>query len=93
LQGVSHLQAALPYVRSHHEKWDGSGYPDGLQGEDIPREGRLLAVVDVFDALTSDRSYHKGMTLDDGLEAIRKGSGTHFDPAMVEVFLKIHAKQ
>ena len=71
----------------HHEKWDGSGYPCGLKGEEIPLSARIMAVADVFDALVSERSYKAPMPYDEAFDIIRKGSGTHFDPAVVELFL------
>ncbi len=89
IEGIDHLHAALPYVRHHHEKWDGTGYPDGLSGEDIPHQGRLLAIADVFDALTTTRSYHQGMSFEQALNIIEKDAGTHFDPVMAAVFVKI----
>ncbi|PKN94976.1 MAG: hypothetical protein CVU44_03980 [Chloroflexi bacterium HGW-Chloroflexi-6] len=89
LEGISHLRGAIPYIRSHHERWDGSGYPDGLAGEDIPLEGRLMAIVDFFDALTSERSYHKNLPVGQVLEMIRVNSGKHFDPVMAEVFVSL----
>ena len=79
----------LPVVRSHHEKWDGTGYPDGLAGEDIPRTARILAVADVYDALTSSRSYRNAWTHERACEVIRKDRGTHFDPAIADAFLEI----
>ncbi len=74
---------------SHHEKWDGSGYPNGLKGEKIPIEGRLCGLCDVFDALTSKRPYKDAWPVDKALEEIRKGSGSHFDPHIVDCFFKI----
>jgi len=71
-------------ARHHHEKWDGSGYPDGLAGEAIPLAARLMAVADVYDALISERPYKQPMTHDEALAFIRDGSGTHFDPRIVE---------
>ena len=79
----------LPLVRSHHEKWDGSGYPDGLKGEDIPLTARILAVADVYDALTSSRSYRNAWTHERACEVIYKDSGTHFDPYVADAFLEI----
>jgi len=73
---------------SHHEKWDGSGYPYGLKGSDIPLQGRLMAIVDVYDALTNDRPYKRANSHEDAVQIIRNGQGTHFDPLLVEVFLK-----
>ncbi|MFH1136777.1 MAG: two-component system response regulator [Pseudomonadota bacterium] len=73
---------------THHEKWDGSGYPRGLKGEEIPLEGRITAICDVFDALTSSRPYKKAWSLEDAVEEIKKGRGRHFDPALVDIFLE-----
>jgi len=72
---------------THHEKWDGTGYPRGLAGHKIPLQGRLLAIVDVYDALISERSYKKPFPQDEALGIIKEGSGVHFDPALVEVFI------
>lgn len=71
----------------HHEKWDGRGYPDGLAGEAIPLEARIVAIADVFDALTSERPYKKAWSVDDAVGLIRKESGKHFDPAVVSAFM------
>jgi len=73
-------------AESHHEWWDGSGYPNGLAGEAIPIEGRICALCDVFDALTSERPYKKAWSIDDAIGHIRQRSGSHFDPSLVEVF-------
>jgi putative two-component system response regulator len=73
---------------SHHEKWDGSGYPNGLSGEDIPMVGRIAALADVFDALTSERPYKKAWTVEASVDLIRENSGKHFDPLLVEIFLR-----
>lgn len=93
IESVPHLRPAKAYVLSHHERWDGTGYPQGLMGEDIPREGRLMAIVDVYDALTSDRSYHKGIPPAEALNFLRGGAGKHFDPHMVDTFIKIQMKK
>jgi len=79
----------LPVVRSHHEKWDGTGYPDGLAGENIPRTARILAVADVYDALTSSRSYRNAWTHERACEVIKKDRGSHFDPLIADAFLEI----
>lgn len=76
-------------VRSHHERWDGSGYPDGLKGEAIPLAGRILALVDVFEAVTSNRPYRGPMEVTEALDLIQAGSGTHFDPTLVRLFLRL----
>lgn len=74
---------------SHHERWDGKGYPCGLRGTDIPLCGRIVAVVDVFDALTHERSYKKAWTLETALEAITHNAGTQFDPTIVDAFMRV----
>jgi diguanylate cyclase (GGDEF) domain/uncharacterized domain HDIG len=79
----------LPGVKHHHERWDGTGYPDGLKGEDIPLQGRILAVADVYDALTSSRSYRNAWTHERAVAEIREKSGTHFDPRVAEAFLQV----
>jgi putative two-component system response regulator len=93
LRDIPHLRAAVPYVLYHHERWDGSGYPEGLAGEAIPLEGRLMAIVDFFDALASDRSYHKNLPIEEVLDMIRQGAGTHFDPLMAEVFISLQIQK
>jgi diguanylate cyclase (GGDEF)-like protein/putative nucleotidyltransferase with HDIG domain len=79
----------MPIVRHHHERWDGKGYPDGLKGEDIPLGARILAVADVYDALTSDRSYRPGWTHERAISHLREHSGSHFDPQVVDAFLAV----
>ena len=79
----------VPIVRHHHESWDGSGYPDGLRGTEIPLGARILAVVDCYDALTSDRPYRRRMTHDEALDIIRSRSGRIYDPAVVDAFVGI----
>jgi putative two-component system response regulator len=93
INGVSHLSHARNYILYHHEKWDGTGYPEGLCGMKIPREGRLLAIVDVYDALTTDRSYHKAKPVREVLNLLRSEAGTHFDPEMVELFCKLQEEK
>lgn len=93
IQGITHLREALPYILYHHEKWDGTGYPEGLKGETIPREGRLLALADVFDALTSDRPYHEAMKFKDALDLIRRDAGKHFDPQMADIFVRVQQEK
>lgn len=88
LKPIDYLKPALNIPRYHHEKWDGSGYPHGMKGEEIPLEARIFAVVDVFDALTHNRVYRKAMKIEEAIEYIRSESGKHFDPAVVEVFSK-----
>jgi putative two-component system response regulator len=80
------LSAAKTVALRHHERWDGSGYPDGLVGEQIPIAARVVAVADVFDALTSDRPYKRAWSIDHAVLAIRDDSGRQFDPALVTAF-------
>lgn len=89
LQQISHLQNTIPYVLYHHERWDGTGYPRGLRGKGIPVEGRLLAVVDVYDALTSARPYHPAGTHSEVARYLETKAGSHFDSDMVKVFLRV----
>ena len=83
------LQNAKLFAGCHHEKWDGSGYPRGLKGIDIPLQGRIMAVVDVYDALISDRSYKSAFSHEKAVEIIKESSGSHFDPKIVDVFLEV----
>src|SRR5918993_900313 len=78
-----------PLILSHHERWDGKGYPQGLKGEEIPLGARILSVVDYFDALTSDRPYHKAMTHDAALALLHQESGKALDPTVVEIFIRM----
>ena len=80
------LQMAHDVARSHHERWDGGGYPQGLRGEDIPLVGRIVAVCDVFDALTSERPYKRPWSVEDAAKEVLRGSGGHFDPDVVRAF-------
>ena len=84
--GSEVLGVAARIARSHHERWDGTGYPDGLAGDGIPREARLVHVADVFDVLVHERPYKEAWTVEDAAGEIREGSGTQFDPAVVAAF-------
>jgi len=84
---VPDLIEIIPIVRSHHERWDGKGYPDGLKGEANPRIARVVAIADAMDAMVSDRPYRKGLSLEKAYEEILKGKGTQFDPTLVDVFI------
>jgi putative two-component system response regulator len=81
------LQLAATIALTHHERFDGAGYPQGLAGEEIPIEGRITAVADVFDALLSDRCYRSALSIDDAVEVMKEGRGTHFDPRVVDALL------
>lgn len=89
LYPIEYLRAAVDIPYCHHEKWDGSGYPRGLKGEQIPVGARLFAVVDVWDALTSDRPYRAAWSEEEALKYIRAQSGTHFDPQGVDLFFEV----
>jgi HD-GYP domain-containing protein (c-di-GMP phosphodiesterase class II) len=93
VKDVPHLDEVLGGIRHHHEKWDGTGYPDKLCANDIPLLGRLLACADVYSALTTDRPYRKGWTPEAALEEIERGSGTHFDPQILAAFLKVMRRE
>jgi putative two-component system response regulator len=83
------LQNAKLFVSGHHEKWDGTGYPRGLSGTDIPLQGRIMAIADVYDALRSKRPYKEALSHEKAVEIIRENKGSHFDPLVVDVFLEI----
>ncbi|HLO16129.1 MAG TPA: HD domain-containing phosphohydrolase [Anaerolineales bacterium] len=89
LRHIDYLQAALEIPYCHHEKWDGTGYPRGLHGEEIPASARMFAIVDVYDALTSDRPYRKAMPVEEVIAYLKSQNGSHFDPKIVKVFLHI----
>jgi putative nucleotidyltransferase with HDIG domain len=93
LAPIQYLRLALDIPHYHHERWDGSGYPDGLKGKGIPLAARLFAIIDVYDALTSDRPYRQAWSVKQALDYIREGAGTHFDPELVQVFLKLMASE
>lgn len=92
LEGIDHLRPTLPYVLYHHERWDGRGYPTRLGGSDIPIEGRLLAVVDTYDAMTSNRPYRRALAHEIAMSVIRKGAGTQFDPQMADAFIALQRR-
>jgi HD-GYP domain-containing protein (c-di-GMP phosphodiesterase class II) len=89
LRSTSFLDPSLPIVRHHHERWDGTGYPDGLRGEAIPLPARLFAVVDAYDAITADRPYRRGAPHSAAIETILRDAGTHFDPHMAAAFAEM----
>lgn len=86
------LQMAASIARNHHEKWDGSGYPRGISGEQIPLEARIVAIADVFDALTSVRPYKNAWTVEEAFALIRKEAGSHFDPRLAQLFLTLEGQ-
>ncbi len=86
------LNTGIAIARSHHEKWDGSGYPDGMVGDDIPLSARIMAVADVYDALRSKRPYKPAFTHERSCAIIQDGAGRHFDPAVIEAFMAVEAQ-
>ncbi len=88
IKDIPYLSPAIPVVHYHHERWDGTGYPQGLSGEDIPLVARIVAVADGFDAMTTDRPYSMARSLEQAHQEIVHGSGTRYDPFVVEAFLK-----
>lgn len=89
LERISVLRGVVPLVRHHHERFDGTGYPDGLRGSEIPLGARIIAVVDAFDAMISDRPYRCAMSFEEAIDELRVGAGTQFDPGVVNVLLRI----
>ena len=88
----NYFNHAKIFAGTHHEKWDGTGYPLGLNGTEIPLQGRLMAIADVYDALVSKRPYKKPFEHDVAVSIIKDGSGTHFDPVLVELFMELSDK-
>ena len=88
-KGNSFLIMAKNIAHYHHEKWDGSGYPEGLKGEEIPLESRFMAISDVYDALVSKRVYKGAFSFEKTVEIIKDGKRTHFDPVLVDAFMEI----
>ena len=86
---VEFLRNAKLFTNAHHERWDGNGYPYGLKGNEIPMQGRIMAIADVYDALISERPYKKAFTHEEACKIIKDGAGTQFDPALVEIFLSV----
>ena len=89
LAGIAGLEHLAPAVRATHEAWDGSGYPDGLAGGDIPLTARIVSVVDAFDAMTSERAYRRPLPRREALHRLRSGSGAQFDPRVVDALLRV----
>ncbi len=89
-RGLRHL---APFVRHHHERWDGRGYPHGLAGEQSPLEARILAVCDAVEAMASDRPYQRAMSLEEIIVEIQRGRGTHFDPTLADVFIQMAERE
>lgn len=91
ISGVRSLAAALPYVLFHHERWDGNGYPTRRSRSEIPLAGRVLAIADAFDAMTSPRPYRESLAVDDAAQEVVRCAGGQFDPYLVEIFVEAFA--
>lgn len=89
IKHIPNLIKVIPAIMSHHERYDGKGYPRGIKGKNIPLEGRCLCIVDSFDAMTTDRPYCKALSIEEALAELRKCSGTQFDPGLVEIFIQL----
>jgi putative nucleotidyltransferase with HDIG domain len=87
LRNIDGLDECIPAIHHHHERYDGTGYPDELKGEDIPLDARILAVADAFDAMISPRPYHDAYSIEEVLDYIGKAAGSHFDPVVANAFL------
>ena len=86
---IPNLAPCVSTILHHHERWDGTGYPEGLQGEQIPVQARILAVADGFEAMISARPYRPPLSLEEAVKELRQGAGTQFDPHLVEVFIGV----
>ena len=94
IRHLPEMDYLIPAAIGHHERWDGTGYPRGIRAEEIPVTARCLSIADVFDAITTDRPYRKGMATDYALEQIQHGAGKQFDPHLTEIFIQmIHNHQ
>jgi HD-GYP domain-containing protein (c-di-GMP phosphodiesterase class II) len=88
VEGIDFFKDKIPMIRNHHEHFDGSGYPDGLMGETIPLEARIIAVSDAFDAMTSLRSHRRAFPVNEVIDELERGKEKQFDPQILEIFLK-----
>lgn len=93
IRPIQYLRDIIPFIFYHHERWDGKGYPSGVKGEEIPMGARIIALADVYQALTSDRPYRKAYPKNKAIEIIKTGAGSQFDPKIVDIFLKILKKE
>jgi putative nucleotidyltransferase with HDIG domain len=93
IRPIQYLRSIIPFIFYHHERWDGKGYPSGIKREEIPMGARIIALADVYQALTSDRPYRKAYPKKKAIEIIKSGAGTQFDPKIVDIFLKILNKE
>jgi HD-GYP domain-containing protein (c-di-GMP phosphodiesterase class II) len=93
LNPIKELENAILGVKYHHEKYDGSGYPEGLKGKDIPLLATIIAVADTFDAMTTDRPYRRGLTKDEAVQEIKRVSGTQLNPQVAEAFAELYREK
>ena len=89
VQNIKQLGDLSLWVKAHHEKWDGTGYPDGLKGEEIPLASRIVAIADTYDAMTSTRSYRNALCHEVAMQEIAKCKGTQFDPSLADIFINM----
>jgi HD-GYP domain-containing protein (c-di-GMP phosphodiesterase class II) len=92
IKDIPYLVPAIPMIKYHHERYDGRGYPEGLAGDSIPLHARIMAVADLFDAVTTERPYHAALSPQEAIAYIQNESGKHFDPKIVEVFVRAWQK-
>lgn len=93
IRSIHFLRGLVPLILYHHERWDGTGYPSGLKGEQIPIGARIIAIADVYQALISDRPYRRAYTRAKAIKIIKNSSGTHFDSQVADIFIKIVEKE
>ena len=89
IEPIAKLRELIPNIMHHHERFDGKGYPDGLEGERIPLFARIICIADSFDAMTTDRPYRRGLTLEQAIYELKKNASKQFDPILVETFIKM----
>jgi HD-GYP domain-containing protein (c-di-GMP phosphodiesterase class II) len=89
VSNIPNLASCVSIILHHHERWDGGGYPEGLKGEEIPIEARILAIADTFEAMTATRPYRSAFSREEVIRELRKGAGTQFDPKLVEIFIDL----
>jgi putative nucleotidyltransferase with HDIG domain len=87
------LREAVPIIKHHHERWDGAGYPDGLAGQQIPLEAAIVGLADAWDAMTTDRPYHRALSVEEAMSEVRSGRGTQFSPVVVDAFFAAAARR
>jgi HD-GYP domain-containing protein (c-di-GMP phosphodiesterase class II) len=89
VRGIKALRAVLPIIRYHHERIDGAGYPDGLSGDQIPLEARIMAIADAYDTMTSDRAYRRAMSQEEAIAELQRGRGSQWDSGLIDRFIEL----